>query len=784
MFRRLRTKLTVFYAGLFVGTLLMVAMAVYAAVSNNAERIVGDQLSASSAMFDRLWNMRAGQLETGVALLSREPDFRKAVAANDQAAVRSTLDSLRPRLGVDLAFTIGADGRLTGLDERTASALGATSLAALQRQDGARGVLTIADAPFQMVSVPIAGPRDMGWVVFGARLNGAPMRAFEHLSAMPLNAEVVERGDSDLWRYGAGRGEADRIGRFIDQRRRAQDETPGALAAKGAGSIALVKPLQRIGEGEPVVLLLRYPIARAMEPYRRLLTAIALLSLVGVSLLVLGNWALARSLTRPISALEDAVKRLRRGETARVDVTTNDEIASLADSFNRMAADIGERERKIGHLALHDPHTGLPNRHSLERHISGLLSQSRRFQVETLAHTSDVFVMTLGIDRFAHVRGAIGYGLSGALIGAISARLLRLNPGLHVARLSTEVLGVAFEAESLEDALAFAAEVQIALEEPLRLGENTIDVSLTVGMAAKASSPGGVDLLVERADIALDQARAARQKIAVFDEAVYGDPAANLSLMSDLRRSIVNGELVIHHQPKYDLRQRAVTGVEALVRWRHPTRGMLPPDDFIGMAEETGHIRALTEWVLAQAIAEQEVLKRAGHCLTMSVNLSGRLLDDVAFADTALAMIEQAHGALCFEITETAVIEKPELALAMIERYAAAGVSISIDDYGAGLSSLAYLQRIRADELKIDKSFVLSMADSQRDALLVRSTIDLAHGLGLKVTAEGVETETVLALLAGMGCDVAQGYYLARPMALDKLLVHLADSAPNVRAVG
>jgi EAL domain-containing protein (putative c-di-GMP-specific phosphodiesterase class I)/GGDEF domain-containing protein len=510
-------------------------------------------------------------------------------------------------------------------------------------------------------------------------------------------------------------------------------------------------------------------------------------ALIGVAVLgltVLGSWALARRLTRPISALDEAVKRMLRGETARVQAGGHDEIASLAESINRMAADIAERERKIGHLALHDPHTGLPNRHALERHISSLLAKSRPFRLETLAPASDVFVMTLGIDRFAHVRGAIGHGLSGALIGAISARLLRLNPQLHVARLSTEVLGVAFEAEGLDQALAFAAQVQAALEEPLRLGENTIDVSLTVGMAAKGSSPGGVDLLVERADIALDQARAARQKIAVFDEAVYGDPAANLSLMSDLRRSIAAGDLLLHHQPKYDLRRRAVSGVEALVRWRHPARGMLPPDDFIGMAEETGHIRALTEWVLAQAIAEQRAMQRAGHDLSLSVNLSGRLLDDVAFADTALAMIAGACGPLCLEITETAVIENPELALAMIERYAAAGVAISIDDYGVGLSSLAYLQRIRADELKIDKSLVLTMADSQRDALLVRSTIDLAHGLGLKVTAEGVETEAVLSLLSAMGCDVAQGYHLARPMPLDRLLEHLADVAPQVRAAG
>ena len=202
------------------------------------------------------------------------------------------------------------------------------------------------------------------------------------------------------------------------------------------------------------------------------------------------------------------------------------------------------------------------------------------------------------------------------------------------------------------------------------------------------------------------------------------------------------------------------------------------------MAEQTGHIRALTDWVLAQALADQREMRAAGHDLSVSVNISGRLLDDADFADRALEMIAESDGDICFEITETAVIENPELALSLIDRFASAGVAISIDDYGAGLSSLAYLKLIRANELKIDKSFVFSMADSQRDALLVRSTVDLAHSLGLKVTAEGVETPTALALLSGMGCDIAQGYLIARPMPLNKLLIFMAEEKQAAKTYG
>jgi len=267
----------------------------------------------------------------------------------------------------------------------------------------------------------------------------------------------------------------------------------------------------------------------------------------------------------------------------------------------------------------------------------------------------------------------------------------------------------------------------------------------------------------------------------VFDPERYGDPSANLSLMSEMLGGLANGQMLLNHQPKFDLRTDRVTSVEVLVRWRHPVRGLIAPDRFIPMAEETGHIGALTEWVLGRALEEQALLRHHGHEVAMSVNLSGRLLGDPDFATTALELARGARGELCFEITETAVIENPATALKTIDRFKAAGIGISIDDYGSGLSSLAYLKQIRADELKIDKAFVLKMDESHKDALLVRSTIDLAHSLGLKVTAEGVETDTALSLLAGMGCDIAQGYLIARPMPLKELLMFLGEEETGKR---
>jgi predicted signal transduction protein with EAL and GGDEF domain len=435
-----------------------------------------------------------------------------------------------------------------------------------------------------------------------------------------------------------------------------------------------------------------------------------------------------------------------------------------------MAAAIGEREREITHLALHDSETGLPNRFSLERAIEALRTEVR-------AEGGVVVVAALGIDRFHFVRGAIGYHLAARLVEIVGQRLAALAFGGGVARLSSDVLALAYRAADIDAAYATAADLAEALDAPVLLEGERIDVSLTVGLSVCGVADAVVASPIERASIALDQARAAHRKAAHFDETAYGDPSTNLSLISELREGVARGDLKIHHQPKYDLREGRVTAVEALARWKHPVRGMIPPDLFIGMAEETGHIMALTESVLAQAIADQAALRRAGHDLTVSVNISGRLMDDADFATGALEMIKAAGADICFEITETAVIDNPELALSIIDRLVKAGVGISIDDYGSGLSSLSYLKQIRATELKIDKTFITALSESHRDALLVKSTIDLAHGLGLKVVAEGVETADTLALLTGMGCDIAQGYLIARPMPLEDLLAFLGPSA-------
>jgi diguanylate cyclase len=437
------------------------------------------------------------------------------------------------------------------------------------------------------------------------------------------------------------------------------------------------------------------------------------------------------------------------------------------------------RERETSRSALLDPETGLPNHHALQRDIADRPSADR--------HDS-IVVAAISIDRFEYLRGAIGNALMLDVIREVAARLSKTQEGVMLARVSMDTLALRFNQCEMAQAHRAATSLHFALMSPVRLREHTVDIRATIGLSESADAIESTTevSIIDRAVIAVGQARAANKPIGRFDRALYGNPAGNLSLMSEMQRAFGNGQMSLSYQPEYDLRSARTIGIEALIRWTHPERGPLGPDLFVVMAEETGHIAMLTDRVLRHAIEDQRRLRAAGHDLRLSVNWSGRLVDDEAFTVKALALIAQASGEICIEITETAVIGNPRLARQTLDRFRAAGVAISIDDYGSGLSSLAYLRKIPADELKVDRVFVMNMAIDPTDALLVRAAITLAHSLKLQAVAEGVENGGAYELLHAMGCDLVQGYFIARPMPLAELMVFLArrESVAEQKLVG
>lgn len=758
MFSHLRLKLTVLFTGLFFIALMLIGATTYAVIDGATQRMARAQLGAASAMFERATRLRSAQLQEGAARAAENERFRTALAQDETPAIRNTLIALRARLHANRVFVVTAGGLLIGEDGAGNGSVPPGLQATLARQSAPAGVLTLDGALHHAVTAPLADGQ--GWVFVADALDNAELDQIAALSSIPLQAEVLTRAATGWATRDVAEREA--VNAFI-----AQSQSSGPqntiLDAPSGRAIGVATPLASI-DGAPAMLLLRYPLSSALSPYRTLFNSLIAIGVAGLALMILATWLLARGITQPLSTLEAAARNLREGIYEPVVVRTRDELSRVAASFNAMIDAIREREKRITQLAYHDSETRLPNRLALERRLAGAQQPGR------------LYLAAIGVDRFADVRGAIGYAHAGGLIRRLGVRLARLAPNGPMARLSSDALGIAFIADSEEEARKRADALVSHLEQPLELEGQVVDVNISIGIAQPRGREETPAQMIERASIGLDQARTARIKAAFFDEAAYGDPARNLSLMGEMRRALQSGDITLAHQAKYNFRTGRIDSVESLIRWRHPTRGMISPDLFVPMAEETGHVRAMTDWVLERAIEEQRALAGAGWPIAVSLNISGRLLGDADFAAAALHAARAASGKLCFEITETALIDNPKQALKNIERFAAAGIRVAIDDYGSGLSSLAYLKQMPAHELKIDKMFIQNITANERDALLVRSTIDLAHGLGLVVTAEGVETPAAFALLSHLGCDMAQGYLVARPAPLHELIALLKDS--------
>ncbi|WP_235525166.1 MULTISPECIES: EAL domain-containing protein [unclassified Sphingomonas] len=396
--------------------------------------------------------------------------------------------------------------------------------------------------------------------------------------------------------------------------------------------------------------------------------------------------------------------------------------------------------------------------------------------VVPLSRTGYRFVLLVFIVNFPVVRRRAGLAQGERLMACIADHLERSVADATVAVIGSSTIEITFDVEDFAGGRMLLDHLHQALVHPVSFdGECHIVRTAIGGAGGPKADIADIDL-IEAAERALHDARL-RGGDRLDD---LGDPRFAIDpmdLMRDLPAAIANGEIFLHYQPKLHVRRQCVASAEALVRWRHPTRGLILPGSFIEMAERCLEIAGLTLWTLRQAAVDQRALAAEGHDFPLFVNISGVLLSDEVFVAEACDLIRDSGAQIGIEITETAVIRDPETAIANLKRLATIGVRLAIDDYGAGLSSLSYLKRLPAGELKIDKSFVTELTSSNRDPLIVRSTIDLAHALDMEVTAEGVETPAVMALLSVMGCDMVQGYLISRPIELDALRRFLADRA-------
>jgi len=471
-----------------------------------------------------------------------------------------------------------------------------------------------------------------------------------------------------------------------------------------------------------------------------------------------------------------AVEAMKAGAN---DYVMKSNLQRLTTAIERELREVEVRKERnqaqewLKYLAQFDPLTDLPNRNLLYERIDEAIVTHRR-------EGNSLALMLMDLNDFKEINDTMGHQ-SGDLLLQEAGRRLQGTLGKNdtVARLGGDEFGVLLPGVTEESASLAAGKLLKALEPHFVIGELTVDVRASVGIAFFPKHGEDKNTLFRRADVAMYQAKRSANGYAVYSPERDSYSPARLALLAELHRSLDRKQLFLVYQPKVDLVTGSTIGVESLVRWQHPKRGLIPPDQFIPLAERTGFIKALTMWGLQTALSQSHNWCQEGFAVPVSVNLSVRNLYDGHFTDQMeelLTRLKIRPEQLELEITESIIMADPAHALEILKRINRMGVALSIDDFGTGYSSLAYLKKLPVHAVKIDKSFVLHMTKDPNDAQIVRSTIELAHNLALKVIAEGVESRDVWDRLLAMGCDEAQGYYMSRPLPAPEITQWLHES--------
>jgi diguanylate cyclase (GGDEF)-like protein len=505
------------------------------------------------------------------------------------------------------------------------------------------------------------------------------------------------------------------------------------------------------------------------------------LSAAAVVALLAAWWGGRLLIIRRVMALVDAARRLQTGDLgARTGLPhTDSELGRLTHAFDNMAEALEAKTASLAFQAAHDTLTNLPNRNRLVEHLHQAIRLGQR-----MGHPTSLLLV--GPHRFREINNTLGHRNGDRLLKEIGSRILEMvRESDLVARVSGDTFAVLLPSIDLEGAKQAADRILGRFKAPFLVNGMTVTIGIAFGMVLSPEHGDDPEILIRLADVALDQAKEGGHSYFVYAPDHDHYEPDRLTLMGELPDAIERDQLFLVYQPKIDLRRRTVVGVEALVRWRHPQRGVIPPDQFILLAEHAGLIKPLTFWVLQAALEQARAWQQDGLSLPVAANLSARVLQDQMLPDQIADKIAAARvdpACLELEITESVIMANPERARASLQALHAMGIRLSIDDFGTGYSSLGYLKKLPVDTLKIDKSFVMDMTSDSDSEVIVRSTIDLAHTLGLSVIAEGVENREAWDRLASFGCDAVQGYYISKPMPADHVSRWVTEQWPAHRS--
>ena len=749
-FGSLKTRIVVLYAGLFAIALTTIVVIASGGLIRFGEESATRDMSAHARVFDELLELRARQMRNSADVLASDFGFREAVATADAPTIDSALASLRDRSNTGAAFVLGVDGNMVATgDARIASP---EDLWYPLDEGKTHGIIELNGQFALAAAAPVTAPDTLGWLVMVQPLDAAELGRLTELAAIDVTAQVESVGALPDWLANHSSGQV--VERTEEDR-----------------FLYLASPIPALQRGLDPRLVLQHSLSDTLAAYSRLRDLLIVLALGSLALVVALGWRVARTVTGPLQKLDEATRMIGEGREIKLVAETDDEIGRLATSFTEMAAAIEERERQILHVGLHDGLTNLPNRK--------LFTEQLELAVARLGDAERMMVAYVDLDDFKVINDTLGHPTGDALLRDVATFLKSEFPEALIARLGGDEFAILIDELSPDDNVAQIADrLHHCFQRSLTLEGHPVECSASLGIAIVPSDGRDGTTLMKHADLALYRAKGEGKASYHFFEPSLDEEARRRRQMElDLRIALRDGQFELYFQPLYNLESESLTGFEALIRWPHPERGMISPGEFIPLAEETGLIVPIGEWVLREACSQAATWPDA---ISVAVNVSPKQFAVAGIANTVLQALGAAGLAperLELEITESVFIANVEKTLSTLHSLRQLGVRIALDDFGTGYSSLSYLRSFPFDKVKIDQSFVADLKRETNAHAVIRAITTLAGALGMQTLAEGVEDNDQLEILRREGCQNVQGYLYSKPISAMKTRMMLEDYA-------
>ena len=731
-------------------TLVQLATAFSVLTATQRDNFLQQQksLEIGANVFLEVLSNRGAQLSQSLSVLSADFGFKRAIATREQETIESVLSNHGARIGADAAILLSPKGELL-----TSSLPGLTqddiqSLFELATSNtNALAILDFDHASYQFVLQPVKAPTLIAWVGMGFLLDEKVASQAKAITGIDVSFVNQTNGRTEI---------ASTLSSAEQQSVLAQKNRFPSLLTMPSEYIPadyLSMAIKLYEHNGRQLALLHQSNLKWQQSYLHLRNNMLLIFALTLALAIAIAIWLSGSLTEPVHRLVQYARKIGQGLQPESIQGAPAELRVLANSLSLMREDIEAREKDLLYQSRHDSLTGLLNRFAAKQHLTDLN--------QDLCGT----IVLLDIKHFRHINDIIGFANADSLLLLFARRLEQLAPTADMlARLDGDSFLLLYRQGIGGDQLLKSLDM---LEAPFPIQGSNISLTVRAGLLEIDGNGADIDVLLRRAEIALNQACLQELRIVSYREGDDEKYQRELTLIRDLPIGLAQDQLYLVFQPKVNLPLNQCTGAEALIRWQHPTLGFIPPDEFIQLAENSGNIDIVSQWVLKQAIKQLVTWQQQGLALKLAINLSAHDLLDTRLPNQIANLLKDNHlqpGALCIEVTEGAVMKDAQTVVGVLQRFRDMGVSVAIDDFGTGHSSLAYLKLLPVDEVKIDRSFIQNMHLNSQDAMIVNTSIQLIHGLGFSVVAEGVEEREGVDILRDLNCDLIQGYVYSKPL--------------------